>query len=136
MYLKKNVVNSKVKKILVTILAFVYLATASGATLHMHYCMGKIYSVDFVKKEDCSKCGMQANDGCCTDEFKVIKVDDNHHLVSNDISLAPSFTTLLTNYNLTSPVFSDVAASSATPNNSPPPSGRTSLYILNRVFRL
>lgn len=124
------------KKFLVTILAVIYLATTTGATLHMHYCMGKIFSVDMVKKDGCSKCGMQTNEGCCKDEFKVIKVNDNHQLTANEIHFAPSFAVLTNQYNITEPVFFDAATSSSTHNNSPPNSSGTSLCILNCVFRL
>jgi len=124
------------KKLLVTILAIVYLATSTGATLHVHYCMGKFYSVDFVKKDDCSKCGMKANDGCCKDEFKVLKVSDNHKLISNDINLSPSIAALNTNNNLDEQVFFTDNTLSLTHNNSPPNSSGTPLFILNCVFRL
>ena len=124
------------KKFLVTILALVYLATTTGATLHMHYCMGEIYSVDLAKKDGCTKCGMEAGDDCCTDELTVIKVKDNHQLISNDINFAPSLVALLPNYNIAPPAINEIALTSATNNNSPPGSSGTSLYIINSVFRL
>lgn len=124
------------KKFLVTILALIYLATTTGATLHMHYCMGKIFSVDMVKKDGCSKCGMKTNGGCCKDEFKVIKVNDNHQLATNQINFAPVFAALNNNYNITEPVSFDTDASLTTHNNSPPNSSGTSLCILNCVFRI
>lgn len=123
------------KKFLVTILAIIYLATSTGATLHMHYCMGKIYSVDFIKKDDCSKCGMKANNGCCRDEFKVIKIKD-HKVISDEISFAPSFAVLNNNYYTVKPVFLTDTALSSTNNNSPPNSSGASICILNCVFRL
>jgi hypothetical protein len=125
-----------VKKVLVTILAVIYLATTTGATLHMHYCMGKVFSVDFVKKDGCSKCGMKTSEDCCKDELKVLKVNDNHQQSTSEIHFAPSFAIVNKQYNLTEPVFSDAALVASTHNNSPPTSSGTSLCILHCVFRL
>jgi len=125
-----------VKKFLVTILAFVYLATTTGATLHMHYCMGKIYSVDLIKKDGCSKCGMAANEGCCNDQLKVIKVKDNHQSISNEISFASAYSILNNHYNIFHPVIYDASSPLTTNNNSPPGSSGKSLCILNCVFRI
>ncbi len=48
------------KKVLTTILAFVYLSTSMGATIHLHYCMGKLASWGLIDHEskNCTKCGM------------------------------------------------------------------------------
>ncbi len=39
------------KKVLTTILAFVYLSTSMGATIHLHYCMGKLASWSLIDHE-------------------------------------------------------------------------------------
>lgn len=48
------------KKFLVAILALLYLTTSTGATVHMHYCMGKLIDWGFThsKKDSCENCGM------------------------------------------------------------------------------
>ena len=66
------------KKLLVTILAIVYLGTSSGAMIHLHYCMGKLAETSFSKdtNKTCSKCGMkvsQKKSGCCKDESRFVK---------------------------------------------------------------
>ena len=38
------------KKLLITILALVYLTVSSGATVNLHYCMGKLMSWDLSLK--------------------------------------------------------------------------------------
>lgn len=69
------------KKFLLTILAFIYLANVSGATLQFHYCMGKLVRIGLVpeKQRQCSHCGMdkslnKAKD-CCKDEQKKVSSD-------------------------------------------------------------
>lgn len=67
------------KKFLVTILAVIYLATSTGTTINIHYCMGKKYDLQFFNHKKCSKCGMRINKpGCCKTEYQLCKIKDNH----------------------------------------------------------
>ncbi len=74
------------KRFLVSILAVLYLATASVATVHLHYCMGHLITAslldDSKDEHDCSKCGMskKSNNGCCKDEHKVLKANQEHQV--------------------------------------------------------
>lgn len=85
------------KKILVTILALVYLSTSSGMILHMHYCMGKMVNWGLTKSDSkkCPGCGMeksaQDESGCCSDESRFVK--NNTDQVQDDYSL-PAITEL------------------------------------------
>ncbi|WP_147202018.1 HYC_CC_PP family protein [Segetibacter aerophilus] len=124
------------KKFFVTILTFIYLVTTTGATLHTHYCMGKVFSVDFVKKDGCTKCGMQTSEDCCKDELKVIKVNDNHQQAINEISSAPAFAIVEKQYTIAADTLSSTTLASAIYNNSPPNSSGTSLCVLYCVFRI
>src|SRR5438034_6651571 len=67
------------KKLLITITALVYLTVSSGATVNLHYCMGKLMSWDLSSnsKSKCGSCGMEksGHKGCCNDEQKTLKVD-------------------------------------------------------------
>lgn len=126
------------KNFLVAILAIVYLASSAGATVHTHYCMGKIYSVDLTKaKDDCSKCGMKSTNHCCNDELKTLKLCEPYNAVSNNINLSiPVFAIVdkIQDY-----IYSDTitaAPSFTTNNNSPPAVSAISPYILNCVFRI
>lgn len=62
------------KKFLVTILAIIYLAASAGATVHLHYCMGKLVDSSLVQNENrtCGNCGMEksgsTDNDCCKDE--------------------------------------------------------------------
>jgi hypothetical protein len=76
------------KKITVAILAVIYLAVSSGVAINVHYCMGKVASIDLMhSNEKCGKCGMKTSGGCCKDEFKIVKLNDSHKLISNDINI-------------------------------------------------
>ena len=67
------------KKVLIAITALVYFTVSTGATVNLHYCMGKLMSWDLSAKADgnCGTCGMkkQGHKGCCNDEQKTFKVD-------------------------------------------------------------
>lgn len=59
-------------------LLLVHTAASSGTVLSLHYCMGDFASVSIGHKDKkgCYKCGME-NKGCCHDDVKVIKLDNN-----------------------------------------------------------
>ena len=89
------------KKIIVFILALIYITTSSGVAVNMHYCMGKFLTWDFSHYEDqyCSNCGMKEtkSKGCCQNEQKILKVEDDQNTAAdfNQLPLfsSPAFTT-------------------------------------------
>jgi hypothetical protein len=90
------------KRFVAAILAVLYLGTSIGATVHLHYCMGKLMSWALMDKDskNCSFCGMPkaadgghcvaAKDGCCKDQQKLIKVKGDHKVAE----LAVKFSSL------------------------------------------
>jgi hypothetical protein len=74
---------SEMKRILVIILSILYIASATGATVHIHYCMGKLISAGFINEEDddnCKRCGMKKatqKKDCCKEEHKTLKMRDH-----------------------------------------------------------
>jgi hypothetical protein len=72
------------KRLLVTILAMLYLGASTGATIHLHYCMGKLVDMKLWHSEanKCGKCGMKKSTtckkSCCKDEHKTVKVEKDH----------------------------------------------------------
>lgn len=73
------------KKAVVTILAVLYFITSTGATIHIHFCMGKLISwkVNTNEKTDiCSRCGMKSKKGCCEEKYQVIKIDQDQKIVN------------------------------------------------------
>ena len=127
-------------RFLVSILALLYIAASPGATMHLHYCMGRLIEWKFStnKDEKCSNCGMNkmTNKGCCKDLQKQLKIDDQK-LVEANLSLV----------HLTSvaviPVFSELASvcipskTEEHPLANPPPREQgIPLFIRNCVFRI
>jgi hypothetical protein len=71
------------KKVAVLILTIFYLASATGASVNIHYCMGEFsgWELGGANDNDCGSCGMEKKAGendCCRDEHKIVKVSDDH----------------------------------------------------------
>jgi len=77
------------KKLLSVILALLYLSTSVGATIELHYCMGRLieWSLRHEDNSMCSNCGMEKNleltSGCCKDEYKLVRIDQDQKLSLN-----------------------------------------------------
>lgn len=83
------------KRVLIAILAILYLTTSIGITLHYHYCMGKLVSWELREetKSRCNKCGMllkskSADNRCCKNEWKHFKNDKDQDLSETVAKLA------------------------------------------------
>lgn len=124
------------KKVFATILAIIYLATSSGAAIITHYCMGKVVSVDLEQKHKCGKCGMINKKGCCEDRITILKVQEEHQVVSNHFLVQPDFVIVNNNYNSYNVSLLPVVSGSIIHNNSPPGTRCTKLCILYSVFRI
>ncbi len=126
------------KKALTAILAILYMTIASGVEMNIHYCMGELASVELGKAADkaCSKCGMEAKDGCCEDESRIVKVEDSHQAsVLSWPVVSPAIVTVS---------FLNVAASNVfgsarlllPPADGPPVCQEVAVYLRNCVFRI
>jgi hypothetical protein len=129
------------KKVVLAILSILYLATSTGATINMHYCMGKLagWGIGHEPAKKCGKCGMkkvnkEAN-GCCKDEQKFIKNTSDqkttdqaiHTIFLVSAALPPDFT----EYNNVE--FFSIALNNPT-SHAPPEDTGTAIYIRNCVF--
>jgi len=137
------------KKLLTTILAFIYLSTSMGATVHLLYCMGKLASWGLIDHESkhCAKCGMlkktttahgiDAGMNCCKDEHKQIKTDNDQKL---SLSESYSYNVLAPYVSMSESSLQDLRLFSVAieyPNtHAPPLSGNLPLFIVYRNFRL
>jgi|SRR5450432_2901486 hypothetical protein len=137
------------KKVLATILAFVYLSTSMGATIHLHYCMGKLASWGLIDHEskNCAQCGMvkktsssncmAAKMDCCRDEHKQIKTDKDQKLFPSEFFKYNNLTQALTLHELVMPGIKAFSPAIAYPNtNAPPLLDKLPLFVLYRNFRL
>ena len=129
----------EMKKIIVAILALLYIFVSSGIAMQIHYCMGKKAGVDFYASgnDKCGKCGMKAkHGGCCNDEHKFYKLNDSHKTVSNDLSFETPVVEVFNSFPAYNSSIINDAAARAVQNHSPPNYTRPSACIMNCIFRL
>ena len=127
------------KKIIISLLAFIYLGLSSGIAMEIHYCMGKKSSVAFYSddQEKCSKCGMTDKlSGCCHDKHQFFKISDAHQTVANQLNLSHCEIALPVSYIYYNGPSAIITAANIIQVHSPPNYTRPSICILNCIFRL
>lgn len=129
------------KKIIIAILAIVYMGTATGATIQLHYCMGKLVSMGLLpgKDDKCGKCGMMKtegkNNGCCKDEHKQIKIEKDQKTTDTAVQTMQSIAVEMPAAVIEIPlnIFSS-QTEEIQYGNAPPRSASVAVYIRNCVF--
>lgn len=129
------------KKLLITITALVYLTVSSGATVNLHYCMGKLMSWDLytTTKSKCGSCGMEKNGhkGCCNDDQKTLKVDKDQKISEPAFQLYSISSSALPSTRIELlPVYSPALVTSTPVDDFSPETGELPIFILNRDFRI
>lgn len=137
------------KKFAITILALVYLTTSMGATVHLHYCMGKLFSWSLADTDNktCGQCGMPKSGtgkhcvaikgGCCKDTHTIVKLDKDQKATESAYqlftlsfdSIADNLVNLPDNY-----VVSYIVGYPTT--NAPPDPDKVPLFLRNCNFRI
>ena len=127
------------KKFFVTILAFSYLITSVGATVHLHYCMDKLVSwslSDNSIRDKCGNCGMKKDDNCCKDQHKFVKNNSDQKTTATLALNVPFLIAAI------SPAIIDEAeyyfsyAPKYYNSHAPPISSDGEIYLRNCVFRI
>jgi hypothetical protein len=129
------------KKLLVTILALVYLTVSSGATVNLHYCMGKLMSWDLSSgsKTKCGSCGMEkaGHKGCCNDEQKTLKVDKDQKASESAFQfLSISSIAIATTHTELPVIYTSTLVTDNPTAHAPPRLGGAPIFILNCNFRI
>ena len=129
------------KKFVVAILAFLYLGTSIGATVHLHYCMDKLVDWSLWNYPDskCGECGMEKNhgttkDGCCKDEQKTIKNTKDEKLNQAISYLIQTPSVIHTALQNELPATNVSSITETNPISHAPPRSQAPIYIRNRVF--
>lgn len=133
------------KKFLVSILTLIFLASAGGATVHFHYCMGELKNWSLAhtetKSDKCSNCGMSkkasAGKDCCKDQHQELKTDSFQGSANNSIKFQQLPVSVLTHSFLELPDPSTVTlAELQLVTNAPPGKIAVPLFLRHRTFRI
>lgn len=145
-YIRNNCLylcHTAVKKFLTAILALLYFATSTGATVHMHYCMGKLVENKLwhSKAEKCGQCGMtkspQKDNGCCKDEQKRLKIEKEHKVTETVIPGIEAASLAFPVSYIEGPAIALSSITEENPtSNAPPRSSESPIYKRNCVFRI
>lgn len=126
------------KKVAIAILAFLYISTSIGATIHLHYCMGDLvnWNLQHDPGDKCSYCGMKLdhkpqNNGCCKDEYKQIKNKKDQKLSQTCVIQPVCIVSLTFQSELSAPL---TAIKETNPVSNAPPRSRLALYIRHCIF--
>ena len=124
------------KKLFAFILAFIYLSSTVGATIHLHYCMDKLVNWSLTDKDGdkCNKCGMQKNGGCCKDEHKFVKNNVDQKTAGSGIQLIQFSATPVTFLNITE--FYSSLIQKYPLSHAPPIISGVDILIRNCIFRI
>jgi hypothetical protein len=137
------------KRVLASIFTILYLSTSLGASLHFHYCMGKLVSWGLISREsaNCSFCGMPKNispsknqvgkNNCCKDDHKEIRTAGDQKSAQNENQVQKDSPVDAAVY---SHSFQPEHFSSGSPfqilTHGPPLSASQPSYLLNCNFRI
>ncbi len=127
------------KKAIIAILAILYVTVASGVVVNVHYCMGRIASVEvgYDDHDVCGKCGMSNKEkGCCHTEYKLVKLQDEHQLAQAQVPFLALPAEVPAQPSLIQVPLSGVDKYLSLKYHSPPGSRSNSLYLRNCVFRI
>jgi hypothetical protein len=140
--LKINNTFAEVKKAIVLILAILYITSSSGATISLHYCMGKLvgWNLGTTEQHSCNNCGMEMNseNGCCKDEHKQVKIDKDQKTAVTFIETLQlnAVSTPVAKISYHTHVLVAHLNDGTTRSNAPPLYGNVSPNILHCVCRI
>lgn len=133
--------QSRMKKIIFSISFLCYFAVTSGVVINSHYCMKRLVSVHLfdTSPDVCGRCGMETHEsnGCCRDEFKVVKLEQDQNKVAFAIIEIPSLEAVASVPSgfIVAP-FENIFEQRHFHSHSPPLLSEQDIYIRNNVFRI
>lgn len=131
------------KKVYAIILTLLYLGASTGATIQLHYCMGKLadWRLGSSRSDSCSNCGMERDEekasGCCKDEHKFIKTNPDQKAAEPFIpAVQPMSADLPLTFLVIDAAHVSSVAEKNPESNAPLRSYGTAIYKRNCTFRI
>ncbi|MBB1284084.1 hypothetical protein HRH25_06850 [Flavisolibacter sp. BT320] len=124
------------KKLLIIMLVLVYGLSASGATIHLHYCCGELENVSLTTEHN-PDCPQEEGDwkGCCDSKKLDLKIESDQNLAAKwtanffSLDVAVINTEFQFSYIPFNPAFETFPT-------GPPLKSSVPLFLRNRVFRI
>lgn len=126
---------------MITILSFLYITISSGATINIHYCMGKLvgWDINHSSTDKCEVCGMHssAKKGCCQNTQKILQIEKDQKASESIFHFVNTGALLFTIHYTELPDYSLVALRMQQPiAHAPPESGSVPDFIRFCNFRI
>ena len=124
------------KKTFITIFALLYLGLSCGFAFNIHFCMGKISSVELFhnNKDNCGKCRMRKMKRCCDSKLTVVKITDTQQSSNAGVTLTLPWAAIqVYKFHNSTELFSKPVYTSFN-NTSPPALSGAFVCVLNSVF--
>lgn len=125
------------KKIVVVIIALLYIGVSSGITLNLHHCMGKLVEIGLWQNETCDSCGeKKQSHNCCSTQTQLVKisVDQNVDQIQTIKYVPVAIALLFDIYDLYILSESEQPTAFNFLYDSPPECSGTDLHIHNCTF--
>ena len=129
------------KKIILAILALIYITTSTGIAIRTHYCMGELadWGLGSGKSNICSTCGMKESDekenGCCKEKHTLIKNTTDQKFTGTVLIMIPVFSVALPSCFIEAHSNNFLSITRGNPANHAPLRSRgVAVYIRNCVF--
>ena len=124
------------KKLLVIFLVLVYGLSASGATIHLHYCCGMLEKVSLTTEHnpDCPEKGSDKKD-CCDSKKLDLKIKADQNLAAKWVASFQACSEALPIQDYRQPVFTPGKIETVFTTGPPVAGNKIPLFIRNRVFR-
>lgn len=128
------------KKAVVLCMLLLYGAVTIGATVHIHYCMGRVTGISLQNGTNtvCNTCGMAKNKagGCCREECKQFKVAADQ-LLTNSVYTGENLDYAVLPPTIYSSAYTAPLNTVAKPNSHAPPNRQQAkLYLQHNVWRI
>ncbi|NTS42962.1 hypothetical protein HRG84_18895 [Flavisolibacter sp. BT320] len=125
------------KKLLVILLVLVYGLSASGATIHLHYCCGMLEKVSLTTDHnpDCPEKGINKKD-CCDSKKLDLKIKADQNLAAKWVASFQAGSEALAVQEYRQPVLIPIAIETVFTTGPPLAGSSVPLFLRNRVFRI
>jgi hypothetical protein len=129
------------KKVLISILAVIYLAATIGVTLQRHYCMNRLVGWSLTQQQDdmCSKCGMDKSDkkkGCCNDETIKVKISDDQQSIFTSVHFESPVYPVVYDHTVYESLLPVSSLHQHLYDHGPPGNLKVPVFLRNNVFRI
>jgi hypothetical protein len=129
------------KKLIVAIVALLYISTSTGAPLYLHYCMGNPAGWGFGdnNSKTCGGCGMEKSEekdnGCCKDEHTFLKNDSDQKVTTIGFQMIQLLAVVLPVSSIEMSITDFLSITEENPvNHAPPRTIGVAVYIRNCFF--